>query len=114
MLPVFVAVMQLAAGTEAFCDEHAARLAADSEDDLDADADVPNELEDRERIGFDILVTPKPEWLPWLHTIRSCSREHIHPPAALASGHRGLHAKTAAETHTNVSCRLATLYLWTE
>jgi hypothetical protein len=51
--------------------------------------------------GFDVneVMFPHPDWRDWLATIGSCVAEHICPPTALASGHRGVAHKCRAILH---------------
>ena len=44
-------------------------------------------------------MRPLEERGPRLKLIRCAIREHVNPPAALGSGHRGLHDKVSAELH---------------
>ena len=80
LLSVFEAVVSLSQSISTFCEESAAHAS-----EYDEDTDGP------------VSVDPLPAWVPWLKIICSSIREHIHPPVALASGHRGLADKTAAE-----------------
>jgi hypothetical protein len=91
-LKVFDAVTSLA---QSICKYVGQRKEAEEAEDVDMDATQPRSwFNNKRNSGY-----PIEEWKPWLHTIRSCIREHINMPAALASGHRGLHDKVAAELH---------------
>lgn len=103
LLPVFNAVTSLGNAIQDHCDR---RAATELPTNLgECDQAHPHGLQ-HERSSGD----PLEEWRPWLATIRSSIREHIYMPGALASGHRGLHDKVAAElfkwylqTHSSVS-----------
>ena len=76
----FSSVRKLSVAISAFVAEH---------DEQEANDHVPDVLP----------LLPLPEWKPWLQVISDSIFEHIHPPAALGSGHRSLADKAASEVY---------------
>ena len=78
LIPCFQAVCNLANASCNLVREH-----EQLEEDGGAETDLP--------------TAPLPEWRPWLQMLKQGIHEHIHPPAALGSGHRSLADKAASE-----------------
>ena len=80
IIQVFDAVVELELATSSYMEKQ--KLVQE-----ETDADTIN-----------IPYEPLDEWLPWLHTIRDCIDEHMHPPVALTTGHRTMTHKASAKT----------------
>ena len=84
LLRCFQSVCKLCAAISDFVAEHHEQEIQEGNDEVD---EAPQELP----------TSPLPEWKPLLQVISDSIHEHIHPPAALGSGHRSLADKAASE-----------------